>query len=527
MTLRELEKLVADGEGETVEFKETTGQRGDACRTLCAFLNGKGGTVVFGVSRKGVLQGQAVSDATKRDLFEVFDRFEPAADIATEWVRVDTIRQAIVCRVERGNMRPYLHDGKPYRRVQSSTTVMSQEEYERMLSERGGFRSDWDMQPAQHLSMEDLDLDEVAKTARMAIAAGRLASNADTTNPYTLLRKFRVMRDGRLLNAAAVLFGTPDMFYPQCQIKMARFKGSGRNEFGDERRESGNVFALMDAAMQFCFKHLNLSGKVEGFLREERLELPPEALREAILNALAHRQYSRTATVSLAIYDDRVEITSPGGLPPGKTVGTLMEEHESEPRNTLVAQVMYLRKAIEMWGRGFSLMATECARYAVPAPLVAETPDGFVKVTFQRPASGTPVGPEVGTTGWKVGTTPPEVGTRGGKVGTTPPEVDTTGGKAGTTPHEPDPLFSKIQWTLDTCSPVLRKNARHNAELVLLEIARDPVVTIKEIAGKTSLSRTTVNNIQTLLRNFGILYRIGGHFGGRWLVVWKGTSKTP
>ena len=526
MTLRELKKLVLDGEGETVEFKETTGQRSDACRTLCAFLNGNGGTVVFGVSRKGILQGQTVSDTTKRDLFEVFDRFEPAADIATEWIRVDKSRQAIVCRVERGNMRPYLHDGKPYRRIQSSTTVMSQEEYERMLSERGGFRSDWDMQPAQHLSLEDLDLDEVVKTARMAIAAGRLAPNADTTNPSSLLRKFRVMRDGRLLNAAAVLFGTPGMFYPQCQIKMARFRGTGRNEFGDERRETGNVFALMDAAMQFCFKHLNLAGKVEGFLREERLELPPEALREAILNALAHRQYSRTASVSLAIYDDRVEITSPGGLPPGKTVGTLMEEHESEPRNTLVAQVMYLRKTIEMWGRGFSLMATECARYAVPAPLVAETPDGFVKVTFQRPTSAAPVVPEVGLTDGKAGTTAVEVGPTGEKIGPTPPEVGPTGEKVDPTSHETDQFLVLIKRTLDACSPVLRKDTRRNAETILLEIARNPAVTIMEIVEKASISRTTVKNIQALLKNFGILYRIGGHFGGRWLVVWKGTPKT-
>ena len=381
MTLRELKKLVLDGEGGTVEFKETTGQRSDACRTLCAFLNGNGGTVVFGVSRKGILQGQTVSDTTKRDLFEVFDRFEPAADIATEWIRVDKSRQAIVCRVERGNM-------------------------------------------------------------------------------------------------------------------------------------------------QFCFKHLNLAGKVEGFLREERLELPPEALREAILNALAHRQYSRTASVSLAIYDDRVEITSPGGLPPGKTVGALMEEHESEPRNTLVAQVMYLRKTIEMWGRGFSLMATECARYAVPAPLVAETPDGFVKVAFQRPTSAAPVVPEVGLTDGKAGTTAVEVGPTGKKIGPTPPEVGPTGEKVDPTSHETDQLLVLIKRTLDACSPVLRKDTRRNAETILLEIARDPAVTIMEIVEKASISRTTVKNIQALLKNFGILYRIGGHFGGRWLVVWKGTPKT-
>ena len=105
MTLEELKKLIADDEGETVEVKETTGQRRDACETLCAFLNKDGGTVVFGVTKKGKLTGQLVSDKTKRELLEVFAKFEPSADIAVDWVDVDATHQAIVCTVPRGNER--------------------------------------------------------------------------------------------------------------------------------------------------------------------------------------------------------------------------------------------------------------------------------------------------------------------------------------------------------------------------------------------------------------------------------------
>ena len=131
-----LKALISSGEGETLEVKETTGQRVDACETLCAFLNKDGGAVVFGVGKNGKVTGQLVSDKTKRELFEVFAKFEPAADIAVEWIEVDETHKAIVCKVERGNMRPYVYDGRPYKRVQSSTTVMPQEEYERMLAER-------------------------------------------------------------------------------------------------------------------------------------------------------------------------------------------------------------------------------------------------------------------------------------------------------------------------------------------------------------------------------------------------------
>ena len=89
MTIEELKEIIARNEGETIEFKESTGQRVDACETLCAFLNRDGGVIVFGVSRKGKLTGQLVADTTKRDLFEAFQKFEPAADVEVEWVPID------------------------------------------------------------------------------------------------------------------------------------------------------------------------------------------------------------------------------------------------------------------------------------------------------------------------------------------------------------------------------------------------------------------------------------------------------
>ena len=201
MTLEELKKLIADDEGETVEVKETTGQRVDACETLCAFLNKDGGTVVFGVTKKGKLTGQLMADTTKRDLFEVFQKFEPTADIEVSYVPVDDTHTSIVCHVDGGNRKPYIYDGKPYKRVQSSTTVMSQEEYERMLLARGGFRSEWEDQPNQELSLDDLDLDVIRDTARKAVRVGRLDENVDTENAVSLLDHFKLRKNGALLNA--------------------------------------------------------------------------------------------------------------------------------------------------------------------------------------------------------------------------------------------------------------------------------------------------------------------------------------
>ncbi len=388
MTLDALRKLIATGEGETLEFKATTGQREDACETLCGYLNKDGGTVIFGVTRKGELTGQLVSDKTKRELFEVFAKFEPSADIAVDWVDVDATHQAIVCTVPRGNERPYVYDGRPHKRVQSSTTVMKREEYNRMLKERQGFESPWESTPNPKLTLDHIDLEEVKRTARKAVHMGRLDPSVDTEDAIGLLDHFRLRENGVLLNGASVLFGNDkSVWYPQLEVKMGWFHGTTDREFLDNRHVSGNVFKLMDEAMAFCFKHLNLSAKIGGKLeRDEALEVPAAALREALVNAFAHRDYDDTRTVYLAVYADRVEIKSPGGFPT-----TLDLEHlynppvcDSRPRNPRIARVLYLCKMIETWGRGLGVIAGECKRAGLALPATAMR-WGYVVTTFKRP----------------------------------------------------------------------------------------------------------------------------------------------
>ena len=388
MTLEELQALILSGEGETLEVKETTGQRVDACETLCAFLNKDGGTVVFGVGKKGNVAGQLVSDKTKRELFEVFAKFEPAADIAVEWVDVDETHKAIVCKVERGNMRPYVYDGRPYNRVQSSTTVMPQEEYERMLAERKGFQSDWELEINPDLNLADLDENEIRKTARMGVAEGRLPDSTDINDVIGLLDGFKVRKNGTLRNAAAVLFCKEDTDYMQCLLRLARFNGKDNQIFIDNKQVTGNIFRLIDAGMAFCFNHLSLSGVINGTYREEHLEVPAKALREALVNALVHRLYvKRGSSVSLAIYDDRVEIINPGMFPSNLTMAELRAGNKSEPRNPTIARVMYSRKTVETWGRGIKLMLDECAKANLPEPqIVAE--GGYTKTVFMRPVAG-------------------------------------------------------------------------------------------------------------------------------------------
>ena len=157
--------------------------------------------------------------------------------------------------------------------------------------------------------------------------------------------------------------------------------------FVDSRQVEGNVFTMLDEAMQFCFKHLSLSGEVRGLLREERLSIPYKALREAIVNALCHREYQTTGgSVGLAIFDDRVEISNIGHFPNRIKMNDLLGTSQSVPYNPLVSKGFYYRELFENWGRGIRLMVDECRAANLPEPSF-QSSDYLVTTTFFRSAS--------------------------------------------------------------------------------------------------------------------------------------------
>lgn len=168
---------------------------------------------------------------------------------------------------------------------------------------------------------------------------------------------------------------------------MARFVGTNKNMFRDNQRAEGNFFQLLDAGVAFCFKHLSLSGRItnHSLEREEQLEVPYHALREALINALCHRHWERyNLTISLAIYDDRIEIASPGIFPPQITPENIKEPHESYPHNLKVAEALYRMTYLENWGSGARRIIDACQAQGVETPTWSSD-GGFVTVTFKRP----------------------------------------------------------------------------------------------------------------------------------------------
>lgn len=388
MTPEEISVLVASGESETLEFKETTGTRREAARTVCAFLNQRGGQVLFGVTPTGVVLGQQVGERTIEELSAELQRIDPPAFPTVERVRVDDRREVIVVRSSRGTARPYTYRGTAYRRVGNTTMAMSSDEYNRMLFERLHSDQRWENQPAEGWSIDDLEVVEIRRTVAEAVRRGRLAE-PPSGEPADLLRGLGLLREGVLLRAAPVLFGKAEHLeveMPQCLLRVARFRGLDRMKFLDNRQFNGNAFALLASAERFLRDTLPIAGRFEQdrFERVDEPLYPPLATREALANALCHRDYSNTGgSVGVAIYDDRLEVTSSGSLHFGLTPEQLFAPHESRPWNPLIARTFYRRGIIEEWGSGTTKMAELASAAGLPLPEIEDV-GGTVTVRFHH-----------------------------------------------------------------------------------------------------------------------------------------------
>lgn len=382
--MHEIETMIETGESETVEFKKSTAELEAAFRTVCAFLNGVGGIVVLGVNNAGKVVGQDVADSTKKMIAAYIGKIEPHTQLDITYPKIKG-RTIIVIKANAGTRAPYVYDGRPYQRRQSTTVAMPQHRYEELLAARNQINHAWEKCIANKKYEGLLDIELMLGIIRAGVDKKRLPESALREKPKKLLERLNLIDDSKMINAAVALFGTkfmPD--YPQCQLKLAHFKGTTRKEFLDNNIIYGNVFHLLDEAMFFVRRNVPIAAKIENG-KLERTETPPipfTAIREAMINALCHRDYSSTGgSIGLAIYDDRMEIFNSGGLMQGMTIKQI-KSGISRQRNPIIADVFYKCNMIEKYGRGIQEIIDECVSAGVPEPTFTSDNLEF-KVTFK------------------------------------------------------------------------------------------------------------------------------------------------
>lgn len=389
MTIKDIETLIHNDETREIELKKTTGELKDGMKSACAFLNTDGGWLIFGVTPTTLrIVGQDVTESTRREIALALTHLEPALDIEVEYIDVPNSdgKQLIVMRFDKWvwGMEPYTYHKCPYYRVESVTKEMPRDMFVERLKAARPLDFAWDEQIAQGITINDLDEERIRNAVRLGIAGGRINASAEGATVETLLGKLKLLNDGKPTNAAVMLFGKNTDDYPQLLMRMACFKGNDKNEFLDNNRQYGNFFDLLDAGTAFCFRNLRLSGKIVGMRREEQLEIPAEALREALINALCHRDYSNPrASVSLAIYSDRVEIVNPGRFPTQLTPENIKRQHDSYPYNIKIAQVLYQTTYLENWGSGVMRMMDLCKAQHMANPDY-QLGENTVTIIFRR-----------------------------------------------------------------------------------------------------------------------------------------------
>lgn len=504
MTIDQLQILISTDETRTLELKKTTGELKDGMHSACAFLNTDGGWLIFGVA-PGTLTilGQEVTDSTRREIAQALTGIEPAMDVPVEYIDVPDRPGRQVIAMHFGGwawgMEPYTYHARPYYKVESTTKVMPRNMYDERLQASNPAKFAWESKVADGVEIADLDETRIRNAVRLGIAGGRINASAAGDTVESILGKFKLMKDGKLLNAAVMLFGkdTEEM-YPQLQLRMACFRGVDKDVFVDNKRVYGNFFDLFDAGMEFCFSNLKLSGEIVGVQREERLEIPVGALREALTNALCHRQYdSPRTTVSLAIYRDRVEIVNPGRFPVQLNEETIKGPHESYPYNLKIAKMLYLSTFLESWGLGVKRMMDLCSEQSVPEPEY-KLREGTVAIVFRKDNYADEVTTQKGDDATQK---------------TTQKGDDTT---QKTTQKDFDTIQKKFSAVLGEKNIVLTQNQLD----ILTHLYMNPQCTRKEL--QKILTHITVDGVQYSigrLQELKLLSREGGRKLGHWVVL--------
>lgn len=471
MTIQDIRQLISGDEHRQLELKKTTGELKDAMHSLCAMLNSDGGYVIIGIAPSTLkIQGQVVSDRTRQEIAVELRKIEPYVNMPVKYIDVPERDgcQLIVFHADKHlyTDSPYIYNGKPYYKLESTTMAMPQQMYEDMLRKRDYELFRWDNQASKYLTVADMSERRIRAAVNLGVMNGRLDASAEGESVETLLAKLKLLRDGRPTNAAVMLFTANTDDYPEMELRMACFRGKDKNIFIDNKQVIGNFFDLLDAGIAFCFRNLRVSGKIKGLLREERLEIPIEALREALINALCHRQYERTnGSVSLAIYDDRVEIINPGRFPAQLSPENIKLPHESYPYNKLIAQVLYQTSYLEKWGTGAGRIVQICREQNLPEP-EWKAENGMVSIVFSRPK-----------------------------------DDDTANDTVNDTVN-------------DTANDTANVNAIQNE--IIEAIKFNNHITYDEIADALKVSRKTVARHISSLKEKGVLVRIGGDRGGFW-----------
>ena len=351
--------ILAKGEGRRLELKGELPVSSDLAKTVIAFANDAGGDIYIGIDNNKRIIGLLEDDLPQIEeqiSNMVYDRCYPAILPEITFLSVED-KHLIRVRVYRGSMPPYFlkSAGKlegTYIRVGSNNRVADEEIVAEL--ERNRRRISFDAEIVLDKEVQTLDISSFKELYK-----GKTDEDLDVQT----LRKLELVKEEQgkeyPTNALVLFSDDPLRFsmFPNAKIECARFKGTSTDEFIDQKSITCPIGGQAEEAYNFILRHINRGATVQGVYTVPHWEYPIKAIREVIRNAVVHRQYSLLGKdIKVAIYDDMVEITSPGLLPPSIDYSA-MNSRQSDARNKVIAPVFKRLGIIDQWGNGLKLIA--------------------------------------------------------------------------------------------------------------------------------------------------------------------------
>ncbi len=364
-------------ETQNVEYKLSW--RDEYLKWVCGFANAQGGKIFIGVNDYGEIAG--VEDY-KRLMDDIPNKAVNHLGIVVDVnLHIQEGIRYIEIIVPVSNV-PIAYHGVYHYRSGSTKQELKGIALQNLLLKKMGRK--WEDMPVENVSFKDLNENTIHAFFIKAIEKERIPSDALTMGTELLLRNLSLITEqGQLTNAAILLFGKSVVRASvTASFKIGRFGKSNHDLLFQDIIET-NIFDMADKVMETLkAKYLIRPISYKGLERMEPLEYPEAALREAILNAIIHKDYSSTYTF-LRVYDDRLHLWNPGALPEELTIEELKIAHSSYPRNRNIANVFFKAGYIESWGRGTNKIIDACIEADLPEPIIEEE-QGGISVTFRK-----------------------------------------------------------------------------------------------------------------------------------------------
>lgn len=364
-------------EKHNVEWKSSW--RDEYLAWICGFANAQGGSLYIGLDDEGHPVG--LSDSGKlledlpnkiRDAMGIIVNVNLHKEGNLEYIEIQVPPYpiAISCK------------GSYYYRSGSTNQKLTGPELESFILRRRGIT--WDHAPLPNFTMDDVDDDVIKRFKARAAKKGRIDESVLDESKENLMEKLHLKNAGFLTNAAMLLFSDdPEKWLLGAYTKIGYFESDADLLYQDEIH--GSILDQVDKIIDLVYlKYMKAKISYEGIRRIERYFIPLDAFREALLNAIIHKQYEKGIPVQISVYDDRLYIANCGQLPENWTVENLMAKHASQPFNPHIAHVFYLAGSIESWGRGIEKICDACRKDGVPQPEYTIHP-GDIMIKFTAP----------------------------------------------------------------------------------------------------------------------------------------------